>query len=137
MLLYCWARVADDGPTVQQHWVIVSCLLGMLSTSKEHASHPPQHPANVPVTHSVAYDDRFIIETFFECWSIPYEFSSMSLYESLVPIMLIYENIVLIYKDDQMFDQIHRITATAYSKREKFFKHLINDGSALQLTRQH
>ena len=29
MLFYCWADVKDDGPTLKQHWVNVSCLLGM------------------------------------------------------------------------------------------------------------
>ena len=29
MLYYCWASVADGGPTVIQHWVNVSCLLVM------------------------------------------------------------------------------------------------------------
>ena len=29
MLFYCWADVEDGGPTLKQHWVNVSCLLGM------------------------------------------------------------------------------------------------------------
>ena len=29
MLFYCWANVEDDGPTLKQHWVNASCLLGM------------------------------------------------------------------------------------------------------------
>ena len=29
MLFYCWAYVENDGPTLKQHWVNVSCLLGM------------------------------------------------------------------------------------------------------------
>ena len=36
--------------------------------SKKHASHPRQHPASIPATHFVAYDD---IEAVFECWSVP------------------------------------------------------------------
>ena len=28
MLFYCWAGVADNGPTLKQHWLNVSCLLG-------------------------------------------------------------------------------------------------------------
>ena len=27
MLAYCWASVADDGPTINQHWVNVLYLL--------------------------------------------------------------------------------------------------------------
>ena len=27
MLVQCWASVVDDGPTLNQHWVNVSCLL--------------------------------------------------------------------------------------------------------------
>ena len=30
MLLYCWAIVCNSGPTIQEHWVNVSRLLGML-----------------------------------------------------------------------------------------------------------
>ena len=29
MLVQCWASVADGGPTLHQHWVNVSCLLGI------------------------------------------------------------------------------------------------------------
>ena len=29
MLFYGWADYEDDGPTLKQHWVNVSCLLGM------------------------------------------------------------------------------------------------------------
>ena len=32
MLLWCWASVADGGPTLQQHWVSVLCLLGARCT---------------------------------------------------------------------------------------------------------
>ena len=28
MLFYCWASVADNRPTLKQHWLNVSCLLG-------------------------------------------------------------------------------------------------------------
>ena len=28
MLIYCWPRVGDDGPTLNQYWFRVSCLLG-------------------------------------------------------------------------------------------------------------
>ena len=28
VLFQCWASVADAGPTLKQHWVNVSCLLG-------------------------------------------------------------------------------------------------------------
>ena len=28
MLGYCWPAVSDVGPTLTQHWVNVSCLLG-------------------------------------------------------------------------------------------------------------
>ena len=28
MSFYCWASVADNGPTLKQHWLNVSCLLG-------------------------------------------------------------------------------------------------------------
>ena len=29
MLFRCWANVADGGPTLKQHWVNVSCSLGV------------------------------------------------------------------------------------------------------------
>ena len=29
MLDQCWASVVDGGPTLVQHWVDVSCLLGI------------------------------------------------------------------------------------------------------------
>ena len=28
MLFYCWPSVVDDGPTLKQHWLNGSCLLG-------------------------------------------------------------------------------------------------------------
>ena len=28
MLVYCWSSVEDDGPTVNQHWLDIFCLLG-------------------------------------------------------------------------------------------------------------
>ena len=28
MLFQCWASVVDGGPTLKQHWVNASCLLG-------------------------------------------------------------------------------------------------------------
>ena len=28
MLFYCWASVADNGPTLKQHWLKVLCLFG-------------------------------------------------------------------------------------------------------------
>ena len=28
MLLQCWSTVFDAGPTLKQHWVNASCLLG-------------------------------------------------------------------------------------------------------------
>ena len=28
MLFYCWPRVVDDGPTLNQHWLNASCLQG-------------------------------------------------------------------------------------------------------------
>ena len=31
MLFYCWATVPDVGPTLKQHWVSVSCLMGHIS----------------------------------------------------------------------------------------------------------
>ena len=31
MLLYCWARVVDSGPTIQQHWVFAGCVLIVIS----------------------------------------------------------------------------------------------------------
>ena len=31
MLVLCWASVADGGPKLDQHWVKVSCLLGVLT----------------------------------------------------------------------------------------------------------
>ena len=27
MSIYCWPRVGDDGPTLNQHWFSMSCLL--------------------------------------------------------------------------------------------------------------
>ena len=35
MLIQCWASVADDGPTLYQHWMNVSCLLAK-SRSRPH-----------------------------------------------------------------------------------------------------
>ena len=29
MLVLCWGSVTDDGPELNQHWVNVSCLLGV------------------------------------------------------------------------------------------------------------
>ena len=29
MLFQCWAGVEDGGPTLKQHWVNASCLLGI------------------------------------------------------------------------------------------------------------
>ena len=29
VLVYCWAGVVDAGPTLNQHWVIASCFLGV------------------------------------------------------------------------------------------------------------
>ena len=31
VLIWCWASVADSGPELDQHWVNVSCLLGVLT----------------------------------------------------------------------------------------------------------
>ena len=31
MLVLCWASVADGEPELDQHWVNVSCLLGVLT----------------------------------------------------------------------------------------------------------
>ena len=31
MLVLCWSSVADGGPELDQHWVYVSCLLGVLT----------------------------------------------------------------------------------------------------------
>ena len=31
VLVLCWASVADGGPELDQHWVNVSCLLGVLT----------------------------------------------------------------------------------------------------------
>ena len=31
VLVLCWASVAADGPDLDQHWVKVSCLLGVLT----------------------------------------------------------------------------------------------------------
>ena len=31
MLLLCWASVTDGGPELDQHWVKVLCLLGVLT----------------------------------------------------------------------------------------------------------
>ena len=31
MLCQCWATVGDGGPTLKQHWVNASCLLGYTS----------------------------------------------------------------------------------------------------------
>ena len=33
MLIQCWANVEDGGPTLNQYWVNVSCLLGLRDTS--------------------------------------------------------------------------------------------------------
>ena len=34
MLIYCWPRVGDDGPTLNQLWFSVSCLLEQLCKEK-------------------------------------------------------------------------------------------------------
>ena len=31
VLVLCWTSVADSGPELDQHWVNVSCLLGVLT----------------------------------------------------------------------------------------------------------
>ena len=31
MLVQCWASVEDDGPTLNQHWVSVLCLLSWIN----------------------------------------------------------------------------------------------------------
>ena len=35
MLVQCWASVEDGGPTLNQRWVDVSCLLGMSAMTVE------------------------------------------------------------------------------------------------------
>ena len=44
-LIYCWANVEDGGPTLNQHWFYVSCVLGMhggpAATNAIHKSDPP------------------------------------------------------------------------------------------------
>ena len=37
----CWASVADNEPTLKQHWVNVSCLLGILFTVPQQAQDVP------------------------------------------------------------------------------------------------
>ena len=32
MLAQCWSSVADDGPTLRQHWLNISCLLNSIAT---------------------------------------------------------------------------------------------------------
>ena len=36
MLFLCWADVENGGPTLEQHWVSVSCLLGRYSTASSY-----------------------------------------------------------------------------------------------------
>ena len=36
MLFWCWADVEDSGPTLKQHWVNASCLLGWMSALTSH-----------------------------------------------------------------------------------------------------
>ena len=35
MLVYCWADVADDGPTLNEHWFNVTCLLLICKGKKQ------------------------------------------------------------------------------------------------------
>ena len=35
MLFLCWADVGDGGPTLKQHWVNVSCLLGPATSERD------------------------------------------------------------------------------------------------------
>ena len=42
-LVYCWANVVDGGPTVNQRWADVSCLVGhMLSQASMSTVHRPR-----------------------------------------------------------------------------------------------
>ena len=36
MLFQCWATVFDAGPTLQQHWISVPCLLGICCVGSSH-----------------------------------------------------------------------------------------------------
>ena len=38
MLIYCWPRFEDDGPTINQHWFSVSCLLGVKAYTPLHGN---------------------------------------------------------------------------------------------------
>ena len=40
MLIYCWPRVGDDGPTLNQHWFCVSCWPGHHVPSTCHPKPP-------------------------------------------------------------------------------------------------
>ena len=50
MLVHCWSAVYDVGPTVNQHWVNVSCLLGLgqyiVKQTRDARSTLPQYWAN-------------------------------------------------------------------------------------------
>ena len=37
-LFQCWSSVADAGPTINQHWIIVSCLLDRADIAAGHRS---------------------------------------------------------------------------------------------------
>ena len=41
MLVYCWASVADDEPTLYQHYFKVWCLLGIVNVVERYAGEYP------------------------------------------------------------------------------------------------
>ena len=47
MLVYCWASVVDDGPTLNQHWLNVSCLLGIARIPPKNVKSFPQQTRDV------------------------------------------------------------------------------------------
>ena len=46
MLFYCWADVEDVGPTLKEHWLNVSCLLGSPSALYKKPSRRPTPGCN-------------------------------------------------------------------------------------------
>ena len=58
MLFYCWASVADNGPTLKQHWLNVSCLLGHNIKIIKH-----------DIFWGFSLQTRYIDPMLFECWS--------------------------------------------------------------------
>ena len=47
MLGNCWSSVEDGGPTITQHWVNASCLLGSYNNDTQHNTMIIDHMGDV------------------------------------------------------------------------------------------